>query len=190
MTSMIHRTGTLLRALQDPALVAALGCASFDEVLARFELPIRPTAIKYIAVAEAFSAEDARQLGGVERGYALVRYTNAVVNADKAPAQQKTPAEVMRLNPTFVRKPVLSYLPDALHAAIKAHLDARRWREAEGDDTAEQVDRAVRKMGPRFRRLGAPGARLKRVKRRGKYVVQIELDADEAMAFFARLPST
>jgi hypothetical protein len=44
-----------------------------------------------------------------------------------------------------------------------------------------------RKLGPKFRSHGAPTARFSRRRRGGKFVVRVELDADEAMALFDAL---
>ena len=68
----VHRSGVILRELAQPASLAAAGVTDFDALLAHYDLPARMSAMKYIAVAEHFTEDEAAQLG-VERGYAIVR---------------------------------------------------------------------------------------------------------------------
>lgn len=140
---------------EDPVLIAAVRCKTFEQS--------SPCSICRSSRLRSSTSRSPRRSPRSKRSSSaassaatrFVRYTNAVVTPTRHPRSAKTPAEIVRLNPTFARKPLLAHLPDALHAAIKAHLDAKRGREAEADDTAEEADRLVRKMGPRFRKLGA-----------------------------------
>lgn len=179
MGAHVHRLGVILRALQSDRMIKALGCESFDEVLAAHDLPSRMTALKYIAVAEHFGEAEARLLGA-EKGYALVRYAQALPRPE-APAlllsrEAKLAGVLLRDSPAT-----------AILRAARELTEQRRAGAAAEDDTAQEADRAVRRLGSKLRRAGAPGAKLKRVRRGGTWRVTIELDADEALELAAHL---
>lgn len=179
MSAQAHRVGVLLKALSGEPMLAALGCASFDDLLVTYDLPNRMTALKYIALAEHFGEAEAIALGA-EKGYALVRYGQALPRPEKPALLLSRDAKLSGV-----------LLRDSPAAAIlrAARELAERQREgaAAEDDTAQEADRAVRRLGSKLRRAGAPGAKLKRVRRGGAWRVIIELDADEALALAGHL---
>lgn len=172
MAQMVYRVGGLMRELQDRQIVAAAECRTFEEVLEKYELGARVSAFKYMTVAETFDERDATRLGP-ERGYALARYAKLV----------GTPApRLLADNARIGGKPLLELGPKAIGEAIR-DLQIRRRAGAEAeDDTAEEADRAVRRLGSRLRAAGAPHASLRRVRRGSRWLVLVELDPDEALA--------
>lgn len=175
MAAMVHRVGTLLAQLDDPEILAAKGVTRWEELLATPGLPARPTAIKYVAIARHFSEAQARELG-VEKGYAIVRYARDVLR------ERKPPAQLLRDNPRVAGTPLLAHTSATLAAVLRAHLDAQRARVEADSDTVAETDAAVRKLGPKLRKAGAPTATLRRVGRGDRCRVRVDLDPDEAVA--------
>jgi len=181
MAALVHQVGTLLVQLHDdPALIRALGHATFDELLAARRLMAKPTALTYMAIARSFDAAHAQQLG-VERGYAIVRYAREVKG------EREAPIDLVRANPLIARIPLLEHTAASLDAVIRDWQARRAERTASSDDTAIKTDGAVRKLGARLRALGAETAKLKRVRKGAGYKVRIELDPDEALALLGKL---
>ena len=177
MAAFVYRTGTILRELQQREMIGAGECTSFEELLEKYDLPPRFTASKYMAVAETFAERDAVRLG-LEKGYALVRYAKLV----------GTPAPVLvAQNPRIGERSLLDSDAAALGEAIRELQVQRRGGVEADEDTAEEADKAVRRLGPRLRHAGAPNASLRRVRRGSRYRVLVELDPDEAMALAERL---
>lgn len=177
MSASAYRLGIVLKELAEPALIAALGCTSFEEVLAAHDLPSRMTALKYVALAEHFEESEATALGA-EKGYALVRYGRAL---DQPPTALL--ARNAKLAGVLLRD---ASAADILRAA-RDLAEKQRESAAAEDDTADEADKAVRRLGAKLRKSGAPGAKLRRVKRGGAWRVVIELDPDEAAALAAAI---
>ena len=177
MAQMLFRAGNILRELQHPDLLAAGGCRTFGELLEKYELPAKPTAAKYIAVAESFEEPEAMRLG-VDKGYAVVRYARLL----------GTPAPVLvAQNPRVGDKTLMDSGATAISRAIREIVAQRRVEAEADDDTAAETDKAVRRLGSRMRRAGAPTAELRRVRRGSRYLVRVELDPDEALALSAHI---
>jgi hypothetical protein len=70
-----YQLGMCLRELGRPERYRdELGFATFDELLVKRELPSRVTAFKLVSVVSTFSEAEVSQLGGMAKGYALIRY--------------------------------------------------------------------------------------------------------------------
>jgi hypothetical protein len=180
IAKQLYRLGVVLRELQRPEVLATVRCATYDELHARYGLVAKMTAEKYLALVAHFSEPQAIELG-VEKGYQVVRYSAQVL------ASRKAPAALLRENPRIAGIALREHTGSTLSAAIRAWSDARRKRTEESDDTVQEADGAVRKLGGRLRKLVAPGASLRRVKKRGAWRVVIELDPDEALELASRL---
>ena len=177
MSASAYRLGVVLKALAEPEMIAALECTSFEEVLAAHDLPSRMSALKYVALAEHFEEREATALGA-EKGYALVRYGRAL---DQPPTTLL--ARNAKLAGVLLRD---ASAADILRAA-RDLAEKKRDSAATEDDTADEADKAVRRLGAKLRKSGAPGAKLRRVRRGGAWRVVIELDPDEAAALAGAL---
>jgi hypothetical protein len=174
-----YRVGVILRELAAPEMVAALGCATFNDVLEEHRIATRISAFRSMAIAEAYTEDEAAELG-VEKGYALIRYA-------KAMGDKTAPAMILRndvkVGGTLVRDHTAASLTDVI---VRARTRMREREEAESD-TAQDANRAVRKLGPKLRSHGAPTAKLQQRRKGSRYVVRIELDPDEAMALWEQV---
>ena len=179
MSASAYRLGVVLRALSAPAMVAALECTSFEEVLAAHDLPSRMTALKYVALAEHFDEPVATELGA-EKGYALVRYGRAL-------ARPEEPTALLARNAKLAGVPLRDASAAEILRAARDLLDKQRESAAAEDDSATAADKAVRRLGAKLRKAGARGAKLRRMRRGGTWRVVVELDADEAAALAAAL---
>ncbi len=179
MSAAAYRLGVILKTLDDPTLIVALGHTKFDEVLVAHELPSRMTALKYMALAEHFEEREATTIGA-EKGYALVRYGRALARPEAATA-------LLARNAKLAGVPLRdAAVADILRAARDLAEKQRESAVAE-DDTADEADKAVRRLGAKLRKSGAPGAKLRRVRRGGAWRIAIELDPDEAAALAGAL---
>ncbi len=177
--SMAYRVGAILHELSTPEMVAELECSSFDVVLRDYDLVPRFDAYRTMAIAETFTEEEAATLGE-KKSLALIRY--AKVTGEKAPA-----VTILRNDLKISGTRLSDHTLESLQAAIDRVRTRAQEREEAESDTAPKVDRAVRKLGPKFRSHGAPTARFSRRRRGAKFVVRVELDADEALALFDAL---
>jgi hypothetical protein len=179
MSKMVHRTGMLLAELQKPEMIAAGGCKTFDELADKFSLPSRITAMKYVAVATSFSEHEAVELG-VDKGYALVRYAAAVPRFGP-------PRQLLAANPRIAGVGIREISSKALLDALRATRAKQREAADAGDDTAQEADRAIRRLRTKLAREIAPSASFRRKRRGSTHRVLVELDADEALALAERL---
>jgi hypothetical protein len=177
MSASAYPLGVVLKALGDPELIAALGCKTFEEVLAAHDLPSRMTAIKYVALAEHFEESEATALGA-EKGYALVRYGRAL---------EQPPTALLARNAKLAGVLLRDASAADILRAARDLAEKQRQGAATEDDTADGANKAVRRLGSKLRKSGAPGAKLRRVRRGGAWRVVIELDPDEAAALAAHL---
>lgn len=174
----VHRQGVILRELSTGAMISAAGAADFDGVLEQFELGGRLSALKYIAVADHFSEDEAAQLG-VERGYAIVRGAAAM-------PQPIEPRALLAKNPVIgpsnVRlaaanlRAVLGWV-DSLHAKTAPAPSKRAYEDA---------DSARDRLHRRFAAAGLGESKMRVVRKGGGYVVRVELAVDDVTAL-ARL---
>ncbi|MBK9388619.1 MAG: hypothetical protein IPN34_27725 [Planctomycetes bacterium] len=117
-----------------------------------------------------FGEAEAIELGA-EKSHALVRYGQAL-------ARQESPTLLLSRDAKLAGVLLRDSTAAAILKAARELVERRRAGAAADDDTAQEVDRAVRRLGAKLRRAGAPGAKLKRVRRGGAWRVTIELDAD------------
>ncbi|MBN8613606.1 MAG: hypothetical protein J0L92_23625 [Deltaproteobacteria bacterium] len=179
MSASAYRLGVVLKALSAPPMIAALGCTNFDDVLLAHDLPSRMTALKYITLAEHFDEPEATAIGA-EKGYALVRYGRAL-------ARPEAPTALLARNVKLAGVPLRDASTAEILRAVRDLMEKQREGAAAEDDTADEADKAVRRLGAKLRKAGAPGAKLRRVRRGSAWRVLIELDADEAAALASRV---
>ena len=173
MSRLVYRTGTIFLALSTKEMLASLGHTTLWEVLEEHELAAKMTAVKYMTVASSFSETDAQTIG-VEKGYALAKYV-AATGAGAAPAM------MWRSNPTIARMPLKEHTALTLSRATVTYKTNLRERADAEDDTAIEAIAAARKLGAKMRRAGAKTAKLRHVRRGGRFMVAVLLDPDEAM---------
>jgi hypothetical protein len=78
-----YQLGMCLRELAKPERYRdEMGCETFEELLERRELPGRFQAFKLVSVVSTFSEAEVTQVGGMEKGYALIRYAKRQGIAD------------------------------------------------------------------------------------------------------------
>ena len=179
MSASAYRLGVILKTLDDPTIIVALGHTTFEELLDEHALPSRITALKYIALAEHFEEADATAIGA-EKGYALVRYAQSL-------ARPEEPKQLLARNAKLAGVLLRDASTADILRAARELFDKQRERAAAEDDSAEEADKAVRRLGAKLRRSGAPGAKLRRVRRGGAWRIAIELDPDEAAALAGAL---
>lgn len=180
MNRHVHRSGTVLRELATPAMLTAARVTDFEALLAKFDLPPRVVAMKYMAVAEHFTEEEAARVG-VERGYAIV------LGAARLP-EPIAPQALLARNPTItvgnesarlMAAPVRTVTEwvRTLRTPTAAAPTKKAYREA---DAAR--DRLRRKLGT----VGIGEPKMRVARRGADYVVRVELDPAMAVAL-ARL---
>lgn len=179
MSAAAYRLGVILKTLDDPTLIAAVGVRTFEELLVAHGLPSRITAIKYIALAQHFEEPDATAIGA-EKGYALVRYAQAL-------ARPEEPKQLLARNAKLAGTLLRDASTADILRAVRDLAEKQRASAAAEDDTAQEADKAVRRLGAKLRKSGAPGAKLRRVRRGGAWRIAVELDPDEAAALAGAL---
>lgn len=174
-----HRLGVILNELARNETLSDIECESFTKLLQHYELMPRLNAFRYMSLASTFTEEEVSEIG-TEKGLALIRYA-------KASGGKTEPAALLRGNAKIAGHLVRDHTVATLRSAVTTIHSRRREREEASDDTVEEANTAVRKLGAAMRRNGARGATAKRVRRNGVFLVRVELDPDEAVALAASL---
>jgi hypothetical protein len=174
-----YRLGVIFNELDTPAVLTDLECESFRDVVARYELGHYATASRYKSIAAAFTEDEVTDLG-TEKGMALVRYVATTGAAS-------SPGTMVRNDIKLAGLAISAHTVVSLRNAMTVIAAKLRERADAADDTVQEVDRMVRKLGPKLRSHGAKNARLKRARRGSRLFVRIELDPDEAQELYARL---
>jgi hypothetical protein len=138
-----YAMGLCLRELARPERYSGeLGFKSFKALLAERDLPTRMTAHKLIAVVSTFSEAEVRRLGGVEKAYALIRWTKR-----KDPSGD--PKRFLEAGARFGGKPVTDVsgrqIREALADLARSVTDTR--------ESDEQTKRAARTLRTGFRKV-------------------------------------
>jgi len=166
-----YELGVALRELSAPPMYRALGYETFDELLTKRRLVARMQAYKLIEVVEAFSREQALQLG-IEKAYALVRYVAATPAQDIA-------AELARRD-AAIGGSAISQLSARKIAAATKKVRAPAVDEAEARHARDRARRLQRKL----RAQGAKQASVRAVRRSGRWWLQIALPlGDDELLF-------
>lgn len=174
--SAVHRAGVILRELSQPTMIAAAGVVDFDALLELHDLPSRMTAMKYMAIAEHFTEEEATQLG-TERGYAIVRGAAAL-------PQPIAPRLLLAQNPTITVGPLSARLAAAPLRTLVTWVKelSPSATPAPPRRMYKELDSVRDKLHRRFVAAGIGETKMRVVRRRGEYVVRVELSAEEAAA--------
>lgn len=180
MNRAVHRCGTILIELSTPRMLAFGEVASLDELLERYDLPTKFSAIKYMTVAQHFTEQEARQLG-VERSYAIIRGAAAL-------PKPVTPRVLLAQNPSIRVGPQTMQLATAPLRALLGWVGGMKPESAppaEVRRASKAADSLRDKLQRRFVAAGIGKSKMQ-VRRRGSaYVVRVELSMDEAAALLA-----
>lgn len=175
MNRAVHRCGTILRELATREMLDEAGLPSFEDLLDRYHLPSRVSAMKYMTVAEHFTEEEATMLG-VERSYAIIR------GAALLPRPVE-PRALLAQNPTIHVGPATVQLATAPLRTLLGwvgELEPAGPRAEPG--ASKRADSLRDKLQRRFVAAGVGRSKMN-VRRRGStYVVRVELTLEEAAA--------
>lgn len=144
-----YEIGKALREIQQKKLYQAIGFSSFADMLKARDVLSLSTAKKLIAVVEALPVDKALSLG-VEKAYALTRYTAATPDPD-------SPALLIDSNEVIGGKKVRDASVRDLTLARKKVLDATKPKKKAGKPPADPeealANKTVRGLSGRLRTL-------------------------------------
>jgi hypothetical protein len=160
-----YEIGMALGELAQARMYVALGYGSFGELLDDRSLFQRMHAHRLVAVARAFTRDQALGLGA-EKAYALTRYVAATPADELASALVDADAAIdgKRVSVISVRE---------LAAAARAIRAEGRGGQRDPEERAARA--AARAAQARFRRQGARGAVASAVRHEGAWVVRIDV---------------
>lgn len=170
-----YEIGEALRELKEKKLYAAMGYRSFEALLVDRSLPSDRQAAKLIQVVSSVARDQALELG-LERAFALVRYTEATPEPD-------TPGYLLASKAKVGGKPVAQASVRAIVAATKAVRKAHPGKRAKSTGEAE-ADDAVKRAHAWLAKKGVRGAKVEAKRSRGAWVVRVDVPATEAGRVF------
>lgn len=162
-----YALGRALLELKEKRLYAALGYASFEELLDRRGVVGHTQAYKLIAVVRALPASKAKALG-IEKSYALAQLAKATPEDDTASDVAERVVRKSKASPGHKGKNLSSrQLLDAARTERKRH--------AKNDPEATAAARGARAAAATLRKLGVDGVKAEPVKARGRWFVDLRL---------------
>lgn len=163
-----YEIGVALEKLSKPKLYKSLGYVSFEKLLQARRVMSRVQAVKLISVAQAYPKKLALRLG-VEKGYALIRYTAATPAVDVARI-------LASANALVGGKRVLQLSAKELRDETKRLTSG----PAPSDEDVKAARRSARELQRRLRAKGAKSAKVRAERDGARWKLQIEVDASEA----------
>jgi hypothetical protein len=165
-----YEIGVALAKLARPATLAALGYERFGDLLAARGIMSRVQAVKLITVVEAYPRKLALKLG-VEKGYALVRYTATTEAPDVARrlAAANVPIAGKRLHRLTVKE-------------LRDETKRLQAGPPPPEEDAKAARREARRLQKALRAKGAPSAKVRAYRDDAEWRLRVELDVADGAA--------
>lgn len=177
ITASFYQMGEALRDLSRPEMYRALGHDSFAALLEEREITNRITAMKLIAVVDAFEEETALRLG-MEKGYAFLRWA-------KTTRPRTDPNRLATANPIIRGAGVR--LEDVSVRDLRRVTKLRGAGIASDATATRRVQSAARKLKRALQAQDVDVLAASAERRGPRRVVRLELEADQAQVLASLL---
>jgi hypothetical protein len=167
-----YALGACLKELSQPKRYREeLGFAKFEELLIARSLPSRMTAFKLISVVSIYSEPEVRQLGGMAKSYALVRF------AKRATGVNSDPRRFLAANARLLGTPVIKLSVRDINGAARGPSGEEEPAPEQTSAEKKAAKKASSQLGRALKRAGL------------KHRMRIHFHGDECVAAHFAAPA-